>query len=87
MTFELYSDIYGSWRWRLTGADGCLLATADEAYVCKKDCEERVRRIRGSASVSVVEPNVWLEPSVPVGRLGAFGVAVRCLSRSSFRLL
>lgn len=46
MTFELYRDAAGEWRWRLVAENGEPIADSGEGYKRKSDCLEAIALIR-----------------------------------------
>lgn len=43
MTFELYKDVAGQWRWRLKAANGEVVATSGgDGYHNKGDCADSI---------------------------------------------
>ncbi|MFN7173613.1 MAG: YegP family protein [Thermaurantiacus tibetensis] len=55
MTFELYRDRRGEWRWRLKHANGNILATSSEGYRAKADAAKSIENVKASASAPVRE--------------------------------
>jgi len=56
MTFEVYKDNAGEFRWRLKAANGKVIATASEGYKAKADCEKGIESIKsGAADAKVVD--------------------------------
>jgi uncharacterized protein YegP (UPF0339 family) len=55
MTFELYSDRRGEWRWRLRHGNGNILATASEGYKSKSDAIRCIETVKGSAGAAIRE--------------------------------
>jgi len=57
MTFEIYQDSGGGWRWRLVSSNGQTVATSGEAFASKANATraaENVRDRAGSAEVKEV---------------------------------
>lgn len=46
MTFRLYQDAAGEWRWTLRGRNGEPVATSGEGYTRKADAERAIRKLR-----------------------------------------
>lgn len=55
MTFEIYRDRRGEWRWRLKHANGNILATSSEGYRAKGDAARCIENVKASSSAQVVE--------------------------------
>jgi uncharacterized protein YegP (UPF0339 family) len=55
MTYEVYKDTAGQWRWRLKAANGKIVASSGEGYANKADCIHAIELVKGSASVPVKE--------------------------------
>ena len=50
LTFELYKDAGGEFRWRLKAANGQVLATPGQGYKAKADAKNGVDRIKKDAA-------------------------------------
>ena len=55
MTFTLYKDKAGEWRWRLKHSNGNILATASEGYASKASAMKCIENVKASSSADVVE--------------------------------
>jgi len=56
MTFEIYKDKAGEYRWRLKATNGKIVADSGEGYVAKTDCEHGIGLIKaGAASAKFVD--------------------------------
>lgn len=45
MTWELYEDAAGEWRWRLVARNGRIVADSGEGYTRRRDCHRAIDRI------------------------------------------
>jgi uncharacterized protein len=55
MTFELYKDKKGEFRWRLRHANGNILATSSEGYKSKASASKCIENVKNSAESPVKE--------------------------------
>lgn len=55
MTFTLYADKVGEWRWRLTHSNGNILATSSEGYSSKAAAQKCIENVKACADSPVVE--------------------------------
>ena len=55
MTYEMYRDGIGQWRWRLKATNGNVLADSGEGYSRRIDCEHGITAVKGSNSAPIVE--------------------------------
>jgi uncharacterized protein YegP (UPF0339 family) len=55
MTFEVYKDAKGEFRWRLRHQNGNVLATASEGYSSKAACLKCIDNVQNSGSAEIVE--------------------------------
>jgi uncharacterized protein len=55
MTFELYKDKKGEFRWRLRHANGNILATSSEGYKAKASASKCIENVKNSAAAPVKE--------------------------------
>jgi uncharacterized protein YegP (UPF0339 family) len=55
LSFELYKDKAGEWRWRLKHRNGNILATASEGYKAKADALKCIENVKASADAPVNE--------------------------------
>jgi uncharacterized protein YegP (UPF0339 family) len=58
MTFEIYKDKAGEYRWRLKTADGDILAVPEDAYKNQADAKRAVDSIRNNFAKLKVEYTV-----------------------------
>lgn len=56
MTFEIYKDARGEFRWRLKASNGRIVADSGEGYKNKADCEHGIGLIKnGAASATTID--------------------------------
>src|SRR5262249_36840603 len=55
MTFEVYKDKGGEYRWRLKAANGKILAVPEDAYTAHADIKTAVDNVRANAGKMKVE--------------------------------
>jgi len=55
MTFELYKDAAGYWRWRLKANNARTIADSAESYYNKSDCISAINLVQGSGSARIIE--------------------------------
>jgi uncharacterized protein YegP (UPF0339 family) len=55
MTYHLYKDAAGEWRWRLLAANNRNIADSGEGYINKQDCLDAIELVKGSRSAPVKE--------------------------------
>jgi hypothetical protein len=56
MTFEMYKDARGEFRWRLKASNGQIVATGGQGYAAKADCKHAIESIqKGAASATIVD--------------------------------
>jgi uncharacterized protein len=55
LTFEIYSDKGGEYRWRLKAANGQIIASSGQGYANKADCKHAIEVIQKGASDAKVE--------------------------------
>jgi uncharacterized protein len=55
MTFELYKDKKGEFRWRLRHANGNIMATSSEGYKAKASATKCIENVKASADAPVKE--------------------------------
>lgn len=53
MTYIYYKDQKGEWRWRLTAANGRIIADSGEGYKHEQNCLEDIDRVKGSKDAPV----------------------------------
>ncbi len=49
LTFEIYQDAGGEYRWRLKAGNGEILATPGQSFKTKASCQESVERLKKNA--------------------------------------
>lgn len=55
MTFEVYKDAKGEFRWRLKATNGQIIATGGQGYAAKADCKHAIESIQKHAAAATVE--------------------------------
>ena len=55
MTFEIYPDRSGEYRWRLRARNGELMAVSEEGFTRKSSCLNSVKRIQEEAAGAELE--------------------------------
>ena len=55
MVFYLYIDAARQWRWRLTAANGKIIANSGEGYYNKADCLAAINLVKGTAFTPLLE--------------------------------
>lgn len=56
MTFRLYKDRAGEWRWNLKSTNGNIIADSGEGYINKADAVNGINLVKvTSASTDVIE--------------------------------
>ena len=55
MTFEIYTDRSGEYRWRLRARNGELMAVSEEGFNTKRSCLRSVQRIKDDAGDANIE--------------------------------
>jgi uncharacterized protein YegP (UPF0339 family) len=55
LTFEIYKDKAGEYRWRLKAANGAVIGTAGQGYKAKADCKHGIEVIMKGAAKAKVE--------------------------------
>jgi uncharacterized protein YegP (UPF0339 family) len=55
LTFELYKDSAGEFRWRLKNADGVNIGTSGKGYKDKADCQKSIDAIKAGAARAKVD--------------------------------
>ena len=51
MSFEVYKDKAGQWRWRLKAANGQIIATG-EGYKDKTGCEDAIASVKKTSQTA-----------------------------------
>jgi len=54
MTFEVYTDKKGEFRWRLKHGNGNILATSSESYKAKASAMKCIENVQASKDCKVV---------------------------------
>ena len=55
MTFEMYKDAKGEFRWRLKATNGQIIATGGQGYAAKADCKHAIESIQKNAAAATIE--------------------------------
>jgi uncharacterized protein len=55
MTYVVYKDAAGEWRWRLRAGNNQIIATSGEGYKNKTDCLHGIQLVKGSGSAPVID--------------------------------
>ena len=55
MTFEMYKDAKGEFRWRLKATNGQIIATGGQGYSAKADCKHAIEAIQKHAAAATIE--------------------------------
>jgi uncharacterized protein YegP (UPF0339 family) len=55
LTFEVYKDTKGEFRWRLKATNGQAIATSGEGYKAKADCTHAIELIKEGASKATID--------------------------------
>jgi uncharacterized protein YegP (UPF0339 family) len=55
MTYSVYKDAKGEWRWRLVAANNRIIADSGESYRNKQDCLAAIELIKNSKDAPVSE--------------------------------
>lgn len=53
MTYYMYKDSNGHWRWYLEAANNRKIANSGEGYYNKQDCEHAINLVKGSYDAPV----------------------------------
>lgn len=53
MTYYVYKDAAGEWRWRLLAANNRKIANSGEGYNNKQDCLDAIELVKGSSTAPV----------------------------------
>lgn len=55
MTYQIYTDARGEYRWRLKAANGNILADSGEGYTTKANCQNGINSVKASSGSPIVE--------------------------------
>jgi len=55
MSYHIYKDPAGHFRWRLLAANNRIIANSGEGYHNKQDCQSAITFVKGSANAPVIE--------------------------------
>ena len=55
MTYHVYKDAAGEWRWRLVATNKQTIADSGEGYVDKRDCLAAIELVKNSRDAPVEE--------------------------------
>jgi uncharacterized protein YegP (UPF0339 family) len=55
MSYSVYKDATGQWRWRLVAANNRIVADSGESYHNKQDCLSAIELIKNSKNAPVNE--------------------------------
>jgi uncharacterized protein YegP (UPF0339 family) len=55
MTYWMFKDKNGEYRWHLDAGTNKIIATSGEGYKDKADCEAAIKMVKGSAAAPVKE--------------------------------
>jgi len=55
MTFYIYRDVGGFWRWSLVASNGRKIADSGEGYYNRADCLHGIQLVKGSTTAPVYE--------------------------------
>lgn len=55
MTYYLYKDTAGQWRWRLTATNNRIIANSGEGYFNKQDCIHAINLVAASSGAPIRE--------------------------------
>lgn len=58
MTFYVYTDADGYWRWRLVAANGRTIAESGEGYLNRPDCERSISLVKAYAPGAALRRSV-----------------------------
>ena len=53
MTFTIFKDTSGQWRWNLRASSGKVIAEAGEGFRLKRDCLAAIELVRSSARAAI----------------------------------
>jgi uncharacterized protein len=55
MSYWMFKDVNGHWRWHLTAANNRIIANSGESYLNKQDCRAAIDLVKGSKDTPVQE--------------------------------
>jgi len=55
MTYHVYKDVDGQWRWYLSADNNRKIANSGEGYHNKQDCLHAIELIKGSGNAPIRE--------------------------------
>ena len=55
VSYRMYRDVQGSWRWRLVAGNGRIIADSGEGYHSRQDCRYAIDLVKGSGGAQVFE--------------------------------
>ncbi len=55
MTYVVYKDVAGEWRWKLRAGNNQPIATSGEGYKNKADCLHGIQLVKGSGNAPVID--------------------------------
>ncbi len=55
MSYKIYKDAQGYWRWTLFAANSKKIANSGEGYFNKQDCLNAIQLVKGSGSAPIYE--------------------------------
>ena len=56
MTYWVYKDRAGEWRWQLVSSNNRIIADSGEGYTYKSDCLAGIELVKGSSPAPVRSP-------------------------------
>lgn len=54
LTYRVYKDKKGEWRWNLKAENGRIIADSAEGYINKSDCLHAIELVKSSANAQVI---------------------------------
>jgi len=55
MSYRIFKDVNGHWRWHLKAANHTIIANSGEAYWNRADCLHAITLVKGSSSTPIYE--------------------------------
>jgi uncharacterized protein YegP (UPF0339 family) len=55
LTYWVYKDTSGQWRWQLLAANNRIIAASGESYYNKQDCLSAIQLVKSSTNAPVKE--------------------------------